>query len=217
MACRSSPAWNALYGDEHRRRVSLPTYPFERKRYWSDILKSGNKSDENEIAPNVAASAKKFDPPSSGLEEKETVNTVVSVPEPVSTPADGSNRGTHILAALTEIINDLSGIEIAKVDSSASFLEMGFDSLFLTQFTVAVQKKFGVKTTFENCWVTSPLWTRLLFTSTARLRRKLLLRQFRRPRRYRGLRHHQSRTRMRMSSACERWKKADTVRPLPLL
>ena len=144
------PAWNALYGDEHRRRVSLPTYPFERKRYWSDILKSGNKSDENEIAPNVAASAKKFDPPSSGLEEKETVNTVVSVPEPVSTPADGSNRGTHILAALTEIINDLSGIEIAKVDSSASFLEMGFDSLFLTQFTVAVQKKFGVKTTFRE-------------------------------------------------------------------
>src|SRR6185312_14272794 len=119
------PAWNMLYGDEHRRRVSLPTYPFERKRYWSDILKSGNEPDENEIATNVAASVKKFDPPSSGLEEKETVNTVVSVP--VNTPADGSNRGTQILAALTEIINDLSGMEIARVDSSASFLEMGFD------------------------------------------------------------------------------------------
>ncbi|MBV9792208.1 MAG: SDR family oxidoreductase [Chloroflexi bacterium] len=26
--------WNALYADERRRRVLLPTYPFERQRYW---------------------------------------------------------------------------------------------------------------------------------------------------------------------------------------
>ena len=26
--------WNAYYANEQRRRVSLPTYPFERKRYW---------------------------------------------------------------------------------------------------------------------------------------------------------------------------------------
>ena len=26
--------WNAFYGDERRRRVPLPTYPFERKRFW---------------------------------------------------------------------------------------------------------------------------------------------------------------------------------------
>src|SRR5690606_6156209 len=26
--------WQAIHGDEERRRVVLPTYPFERKRYW---------------------------------------------------------------------------------------------------------------------------------------------------------------------------------------
>src|SRR4029078_12297960 len=46
--------------------------------------------------------------------------------------------------------NVCSGVEIARIDSSASFLEMGFDSLFLTQFTAAVQKKFAVKTTFRE-------------------------------------------------------------------
>jgi non-ribosomal peptide synthase protein (TIGR01720 family) len=30
--CR--PDWRALYADEKRRRVPLPTYPFERQRYW---------------------------------------------------------------------------------------------------------------------------------------------------------------------------------------
>ena len=28
------PDWKAFYGGQGRRRVSLPTYPFERKRYW---------------------------------------------------------------------------------------------------------------------------------------------------------------------------------------
>src|SRR5262249_47259955 len=30
------PNWKAFYGDECRQRLSLPTYPFERQRYWID-------------------------------------------------------------------------------------------------------------------------------------------------------------------------------------
>ena len=30
------PDWKAVHGSEQRRRVSLPTYPFERKRYWAN-------------------------------------------------------------------------------------------------------------------------------------------------------------------------------------
>ena len=33
--------WPALYRDEHRRRVPLPTYPFERQRYWIDAEPGG--------------------------------------------------------------------------------------------------------------------------------------------------------------------------------
>jgi acyl transferase domain-containing protein len=36
--------WNAFYGDERRRRISLPTYPFERERYWVEPGKSTNRS-----------------------------------------------------------------------------------------------------------------------------------------------------------------------------
>ena len=33
--CAGAPVdWNACRGEEHHRRVSLPVYPFQRKRYW---------------------------------------------------------------------------------------------------------------------------------------------------------------------------------------
>ena len=31
-----SPDWDAFYANERRLRTVLPTYPFERKRYWPD-------------------------------------------------------------------------------------------------------------------------------------------------------------------------------------
>ncbi len=31
--------WSAFYDNETRHRVSLPTYPFERKRYWIEDTK----------------------------------------------------------------------------------------------------------------------------------------------------------------------------------
>jgi acyl transferase domain-containing protein len=36
--------WRSYYGSEQRRRVFLPTYPFERKRYWIDRPQAGTPS-----------------------------------------------------------------------------------------------------------------------------------------------------------------------------
>jgi phthiocerol/phenolphthiocerol synthesis type-I polyketide synthase E len=37
--------WQEFYAHEHRRRVALPTYPFERKRYWIDPPKISGAKD----------------------------------------------------------------------------------------------------------------------------------------------------------------------------
>ncbi len=34
--------WHGVYADEKRQRLSLPTYPFERQRYWLEARKHGN-------------------------------------------------------------------------------------------------------------------------------------------------------------------------------
>ncbi len=45
---------------------------------------------------------------------------------------------------------ELSGIDIAADQMDHQFLELGLDSLFLTQATQGLQKKFGVKLTFRQ-------------------------------------------------------------------
>src|SRR6185312_15812647 len=36
--------WAGFYSGEHRRRLPLPTYPFERQRYWVDPSQNGHTS-----------------------------------------------------------------------------------------------------------------------------------------------------------------------------
>ena len=49
--CGVTPAWQRLYTGEQRRRIVLPTYPFERKRYWIDASKpaAGPRSETTQL------------------------------------------------------------------------------------------------------------------------------------------------------------------------
>src|SRR5258708_33417950 len=62
----------------------------------------------------------------------------------------GENRGSRVEGGLVEMLVDLSGVDLSATDSATSFLELGFDSLFLTQAAQALQEKFGVKITFRQ-------------------------------------------------------------------
>jgi amino acid adenylation domain-containing protein len=61
-----------------------------------------------------------------------------------------------MLADLKALIADLSGTDLADAEADASFLELGFDSLFLTQLTQGIQSKFRVKLTFRQIMESYP-------------------------------------------------------------
>ena len=52
--------------------------------------------------------------------------------------------------ALAKILHDASGFDLRELDRRASFLELGFDSLFLIQFTQKIKNKLKVKVTFRQ-------------------------------------------------------------------
>jgi len=135
------PDWQAVHTGERPRRVSLPTYPFERKRFWLDA--AAQPAASNAVAPQQMPNIQ------NSLEETPQVNTNPHRPEP-KRPGPALDRTAVISRMISEIFEDLSGIPILSDNATTSFLEMGFDSLFLTQVTQALQSKFGVKIVFRQ-------------------------------------------------------------------
>ncbi|SHG99118.1 hybrid non-ribosomal peptide synthetase/type I polyketide synthase [Bradyrhizobium erythrophlei] len=142
------PDWTVLNRGGARQRVSLPTYPFQRKRYW---LESIAVPAETPVAiPSAGEATTKFAVAESQINQgTESVNIVPNIPS-VPQPTSSADRATRVQAALVEMFAELSGIDLSTLDSATTFLELGFDSLFLTQAAQALQEKFGIKVTFRQ-------------------------------------------------------------------
>jgi len=67
-----------------------------------------------------------------------------------------SDRLSRIVLKLQEIAADLSGYGLEDVDPTTTFLELGFDSLFLTQLATAYKKQLGVEVTFRQLFDALP-------------------------------------------------------------
>jgi acyl carrier protein len=55
-----------------------------------------------------------------------------------------------VMSVLLQVVEENAGIRLQAGDSDASFFELGLDSLFLTQFSVSLAKRFGVSLTFRQ-------------------------------------------------------------------
>ena len=130
-----SVEWQGYFAGERRRRVSLPTYSFERKLHWV------------EPPARVAVDAVR-----AGVVQAESEMEAMSVQAEsgASEPVGGASRMLRLRAQIAETLTDLSGIETTPAEAEYLFLELGFDSLFLTQATQALSRRFGVKLTFRQ-------------------------------------------------------------------
>ncbi|MEX6633170.1 aminotransferase class III-fold pyridoxal phosphate-dependent enzyme [Hyphococcus lacteus] len=66
------------------------------------------------------------------------------------TEQTSGNRAGRILTRLTELAAELSGFDVTDLSPDQTFLELGFDSLFMTQLATSFQKEFNVKITFRQ-------------------------------------------------------------------
>ena len=133
------PDWVAMHG-ERPARVSLPTYPFERSRHWIDAPKS--------VATTVNPSASTLN----------GATTAAPAALPLTLPQDATSmnqssvddRTPEIRMLVAAIFEELSGEKPESTDAHTTFLEMGYDSLFLTQVAQKIQSQTGVKITFRQ-------------------------------------------------------------------
>lgn len=124
------PDWNAFYAHQNRRKLTLPTYAFDRKRYWVD--------------PIIPVSPIAYSFPTPEIQALQGDLSAEKLPHPVTM------RKAVLLNKVSEMLEDASGVEMEGVTSDMSFLEMGLDSLLLTQVSLTLKKEFGLPITFRQ-------------------------------------------------------------------
>ncbi len=122
--------WTTAYAEEQRRRLSLPTYPFERQRFWLEL--SGlqwSVEPHNVVATtNEHRTAKQEALPKQHLQSTE-------IQSPVEADVDGIE---HVIAQIWE---QILGV---KPELNDSFFDIGGDSLKATSLTSRIQKECHV-------------------------------------------------------------------------
>lgn len=139
--------WDSYFIEERRRRVPLPTYPFEHKRFWIEPAwapaahhpSTMPESSAPRLLEQALTQAKPAPAP-----------TAAGAPAPTAAPQVQGPRLPRIITELRAVFEDASGFDMEAADEEATFLEVGLDSLALTQIALQLQKQFGVKVTFRE-------------------------------------------------------------------
>jgi amino acid adenylation domain-containing protein len=133
--------WDNFHANKKRKRLHLPAYQFDHKSYWIEVQKNGQDSYSRDISKQIPRKAKK-------LVKKPGVKKVVQ--------QNVMTRKEYITNIIKDVLEELSGIKKTDLDETKSFLELGFDSLFMTQISLAFQKKFEMKITLRQLLETTP-------------------------------------------------------------
>ncbi len=121
------PDWKAFYAGQTRKKIQLPPYAYDYKKCW--------------VNP-VAALWPENIPEAQKIEITSAQNT-----QPEQNKIKMTNRLTE---QIKTILYDASGIEMQEMQPGSTFIEMGFDSLLLTQISISLTKKFNVPVSFRN-------------------------------------------------------------------
>jgi acyl carrier protein len=136
--------WKNYYKNEKRFRIPLPTYPFERKRYWLDEVKQSESSQavekgigEDQETPTSEGSASAPSEKTVQIEEEKTFQPRPELNNEYIPPTTETER------KVAEMWEDLLGIK--PVGIKDNFFDLGGHSLLATLFLSRVQDEFQIR------------------------------------------------------------------------
>ncbi len=119
-----------------RTRLSLPTYPFERQRYW--FTQTSSARDAHDRLPYRQDNENRIQ-----QKPKENVISMNALQEEHE-PNDASRR-ERLLSQLRVLLGSLLHIEPAEIAGDTSFLEIGADFIVLIDAVRQIEQTFGLK------------------------------------------------------------------------
>ena len=129
------PDWPALQADQPRRRVPLPTYPFERRRYWIEPHGRAAVSEASAVRPAEAV-------PEMLAAGPARRHARPSLHVPYAPPRDAAER------RVVEILGELLRVETVGIHDS--FFDLGGDSLLATHLVARLNQELGAELSLRN-------------------------------------------------------------------
>ncbi|MFK7913288.1 MAG: amino acid adenylation domain-containing protein [Pseudomonadales bacterium] len=140
--------WESVVPVAGSRRVRLPSYAFARNRHLIEPVLA---------APAAAPVSNDLPVPQPFAQSPAGVApAAVQPPSGTIEKPPMQSRFEYIADRLATILQELSGRGADEIDSAESFVDMGFDSLFLTQANLRFKKEFKVKVTFRQLFEDAP-------------------------------------------------------------
>lgn len=134
------PEWNLFYKDHDQHKVCLPSYSFDRKPCWVESPFIEQQRENFHFTNNTPPTYDSVDNP---------IN-IETFHESGTNKIPSIMRKDIILQKISEIISNISGIELEQEDNQYNFLELGLDSLVLTQMATTCKKEFETDITFRQ-------------------------------------------------------------------
>jgi acyl transferase domain-containing protein len=122
--------WASVHRGEVRGRIPLPTYPFQRKRFWVEPgdLSSFGLGGASVPKPGAAAAD----------------------PEERKAGAAASADGDPIIGHIASLLEEALGAEFEEFDEDSRFIDLGLDSLLMTQLARTLRTRLGFEATFRQ-------------------------------------------------------------------
>ncbi|HET6906886.1 MAG TPA: amino acid adenylation domain-containing protein, partial [Rhodanobacteraceae bacterium] len=134
------PDWRAVFARRARRRVALPVYPFRGERYWIDAPAEAANEPVLQARPRVEESVQAVRP---AMDSRAPAR-------PAAKAIEHEPRGTRLVGELRELFGKLAGVPIGDSQLGSRLLDLGLDSLALTQAALEVERHFGVPLKFRR-------------------------------------------------------------------
>ena len=126
-------------------RIPLPSYPFERRRYWLDAAAyalQAKTSSPPFVSPQTTTAQASMN---QSAHQQHSLEKIVT-----ATPQSSVSRRPQIIQDLGQLFESVSGMDFSQADPEQSFAELGLDSLILTQVSLQIKRKFAIKVTFRE-------------------------------------------------------------------